>query len=85
MKKILLIILTLGFGYQTYSQCTANTKSILLNGTSNYVSFNTDNNLQIDSAITVEAWIKPTAFGANNYTNSIFCSTVGHREKWDMF
>jgi hypothetical protein len=73
MKKILLLILTLGFGYQTYSQCTANTKSILLNGTSNYVSFNTDNNLQIDSAITVEAWIKPTAFGANNYTNSIFC------------
>jgi Concanavalin A-like lectin/glucanases superfamily len=73
MKRILLLILTLGFGTQAYSQCTANTKSIVLNGTSSYVSFTTDSNLQIDSAITVEAWIKPTAFGANNYTNSIFC------------
>jgi hypothetical protein len=73
MKKLLLLILTIGFGFQGYSQCTANTKSILLNGTSNYVSFTTDNNLQIDSAITVEAWIKPTAFGATNFTNSIFC------------
>jgi hypothetical protein len=73
MKKLLLLILTIGFGFQGYSQCTANTKSILLNGTSSYASFTTDNNLQIDSAITIEAWIKPTAFGANNFTNSIFC------------
>ncbi len=73
MKKILLLILMTGFGLTGYSQCTANTKSISLNGTSSYVSFSNDSNLQIDSAITVEAWIKPSVFGANNYSNSIFC------------
>ena len=74
MKKSLLIAVALiGISIQSFAQCTANTKSIILNGTTSYVSFATDNNLQIDSAITVEAWIKPSAFGTNHYSNSIAC------------
>jgi hypothetical protein len=74
MKKIILLAAVLiGITIQSFAQCTANTKSITLNGTSSYVSFATDNNLQLDSAITVEAWIKPTAFGPNHYSNSIAC------------
>ena len=74
MKKLILIaIMTLGLNIQSWAQCTANTKSIILNGTSSYVSFTTDSNLHMDSAITVEAWIKPTAFGTTNYANSIVC------------
>jgi hypothetical protein len=74
MKKVLLMaVVLIGISIQSIAQCTANTKSITLNGTSSYVSFTTDNNLQLDSAITVEAWIKPTAFGPNHYSNSIAC------------
>jgi hypothetical protein len=74
MKKVLLMaVVLIGISIQSNAQCTANTKSITLNGTSSYVSFTTDNNLQLDSAITVEAWIKPTAFGPNHYSNSIAC------------
>ena len=73
MKKLLLLLITIGFSHQGYSQCTANTKSILLNGTSAYVSFVNDNNLQLDSTISIEAWIKPTAFGASAFSNSILC------------
>ena len=74
MKKIILLaVVLIGITIQSFAQCTANTKSITLNGTSSYVSFATDNNLQLDSAITVEAWIKPTAFGPNHYSNSIAC------------
>ena len=74
MKKIILLaVVLIGITIQSFAQCTANTKSITLNGTSSYVSFATDNNLQLDSAITVEAWIKPSAFGPNHYSNSIAC------------
>ena len=68
-----LVILFSLFTQQSWAQCTANTKSIILNGTSSYVSFTTDSNIHMDSAITVEAWIKPSAFGASNYSNSIVC------------
>jgi hypothetical protein len=74
MKKItLLAAMLIGLPNLLLAQCTANTKSITLNGTTSYVSFTTDNNLQLDSAITVEAWIKPSAFGPNHYSNSIAC------------
>lgn len=74
MKKSLLLAFALiGISVQVFAQCTANTKSIILNGTSSYVSFATDNNLQMDSAMTVEAWIKPTAFGPSHFSNSIVC------------
>ena len=63
MKKIILLaVMLVGIPQLLLAQCTANTKSITLNGTTSYVSFTTDNNLQLDSAITVEAWIKPSAF-----------------------
>jgi len=74
MKKIILLaVMLVGIPQLLLAQCTANTKSITLNGTTSYVSFTTDNNLQLDSAITVEAWIKPSAFGTNSYDNSIVC------------
>lgn len=72
-KSLLLVIALLGISFQLSAQCTANTKSIILNGTSSYVSFATDSNIHMDSSMTVEAWIKPTAFATTNYGNSIVC------------
>lgn len=80
MKKIIpLATALIGITIQSFAQCTANTKSITLNGTTSFVSFATDNNLQMDSAITVEAWIKPSAFGTNHFSNSIVC-----KHSWSM-
>ena len=74
MKKVLLLAtMFVGISNLLQAQCTANTKSIILNGTSSYVSFTTDSNIHMDSSMTVEAWIKPTAFATTNYGNSIVC------------
>lgn len=74
MKKIILLaVVLIGITIQSFAQCTANTKSITLNGTSSYVSFASDSNIHMDSSMTVEAWIKPTAFATTNFGNSIVC------------
>lgn len=72
MKKLLLLILLFA-GLKGYSQCIQNTNSLLFNGTSNYVSFSNDNNLEITDSITVEAWIYPTTFAINVFDGTIFC------------
>lgn len=72
-KSLLLAIALIGASVQLFAQCTANTKSIILNGTSSYVSFTTDSNIHMDSTMTVEAWIKPSAFATTNFGNSIVC------------
>lgn len=73
MKKNLLILLVL-LGSNVFSQtCVPNTNSLQFNGSSNYVSFTSDNNLQITDSITVEAWIYPTTWASNPYQGTIFC------------
>lgn len=42
-------------------------------GSDDYVQLSNNSALNPTSSITVEAWIKPTGFGANSYSNSIFC------------
>jgi len=73
MKKIPLL-LSLLVSTCTYSQvCVSNTSSLKFNGNSDYVQINSSNNLALDSALTVEAWIKPSAWGNEYWDNSIFC------------
>lgn len=67
-----LILAFLAFTLVAYSQpCTPNTNSLSFSASS--VDFTTDTNLGPDSAITVEAWIRASSFGINNYDNSIVC------------
>lgn len=73
MKLIITLFLFCSTYVTGYTQCTANTKSILLGGTSGYVSFVNSTNLSLDSTVTLEAWIKPTSFGTSSFTNSIIC------------
>ena len=57
-----------------YSQtCIQNTNSLLYNGSSSYVSFSNDNNLEITDSITVEAWVYATSWALNVYQGTIFC------------
>lgn len=73
MKKII-TILTVLFGVNAFAQpCVPNTNSLSFNGTSSYVSFNTQTNLNPLNAITVEAWIYPAAWGITRSDGSIFC------------
>jgi hypothetical protein len=73
MKHIATLVLLCSIYVNGNAQCTANTKSLLLGGISGYVSFANSNNLSLDSTVTLEAWIKPTAFGTSSFTNSIIC------------
>lgn len=45
--------------------------AIVTNGTNGYATVPHANSLNADSALTIEAWIKPTSFGANSYNNVI--------------
>ncbi len=73
MKRNLLLIILL-FSLKGFSQnCIPNTNSLSFNGSSNYVSFTTDANLQITDSITVEAWIFATSWAINPYQGTIFC------------
>lgn len=73
MRYTILLLLLLGFGSHLTAQtpCITNTNS--LSFTNAAVTFNSDVNLAPDSFITVEAWIRPTSMGFNNYDNSIVC------------
>jgi hypothetical protein len=72
--RLLLTYLFLFLGFVSQAQiCIPNTSSLKFNGNSDYVQINSDTNLEMDSALTVEAWIKPSGFGTNHWDNSIFC------------
>lgn len=45
--------------------------AIVANGSSSYAIVTHDSTLNADSALTIEAWIKPTSFGPNSYNNVI--------------
>jgi len=71
MKNIYLLAFLL-FGIKGYTQnCIPNTSSLTFNGTSSSVDLAAATELAVDSAITLEAWIKPTVFAANPWQNSI--------------
>ena len=72
MKKIATLLVSVFASLAVFSQpCTPNTKSMKFDGTSAFVYFGTALGLAPDSAVTVEAWIKPSAFAFSNFQNSI--------------
>jgi hypothetical protein len=71
MKKITLLLAVV-FSSKLFAQlCDPNSSSILFNGNSSNVNLGTASSAMPDSAITIEAWIKPAAFSANVWQNSI--------------
>lgn len=66
---LFLSILCLTINAQT---CITNSNSLNFTGSS-YVSFASDNNLQLDSTITIEAWIRASSWGVSNFSGSIVC------------
>jgi len=54
-----------------YNPCDPNTNSLSFNGTSAYADLTPATGLLADSAITVEAWVKPALFATSSFANSI--------------
>ncbi len=73
MKQLFTLILTLIFINSNAQTCVSNTSSLNFNGTSNKVTFTTDNGLIITDSITVEAWINASAWASIPAGGSIFC------------
>ena len=71
--RILLILISLLWGVQAIAQspCINNTNSLSFSAAS--VNINSDVNLAPDTAITVEAWIRATAWGVNVFDGTIAC------------
>jgi hypothetical protein len=68
-----LLIIFLSFSLSLNAQlCDPNTHCLLFDGQS-WVSFTTNNDLNISDEITIEAWIYPTSWGLHSYSNSIVC------------
>ena len=53
--------------------CEPNSHSLFFDGQTSYVSVPTDNQLNIEDDLTIEAWIYPMAFGATSAMGSIVC------------
>ena len=73
MKKIITIILLIAVLHVQGQVCVPNSSCISFDGVSTYVQINNDANLELDSAMSVEAWIKATNWGINPWDNTIFC------------
>ena len=73
MKSSLLILLAAA-SVRLYGQpCIPNTNSIQFDGFSSYIAISPQTGLDITTTVTIEAWIKPSAFGFNSAQNSIVC------------
>jgi len=73
MKKLFTIILSV-CAFQLFAQpCIPNTNSVQFDGFSAYVSISPQTGLDITTTLTIEAWIKPSAFGFTSAQNSIVC------------
>ncbi|HKR06648.1 MAG TPA: LamG-like jellyroll fold domain-containing protein [Bacteroidia bacterium] len=71
MKKIIThLILVLYAGAAAAQPCLPNTSALIFGG---FVSFTTDNNLQVTDSVSVEAWVYSSFWGATSAQNSIFC------------
>lgn len=75
MKNLFFIISLLLIAQVMKAQglCQPNSNSLQFDGFSSYVDVSSNTNLALGSALTVEAWISPTAFGSTSAQNSIFC------------
>jgi hypothetical protein len=72
MKKILTLFVFSLVSFSLIAQtCTPNAKSIKFDGTNSYIDIGTAASLAPDSAVTVEAWIKASAFSTNSWQNTI--------------
>jgi hypothetical protein len=71
-SKLLLLLSLIGFGVKAQN-CVPNTSSLQFDGTSSYVSVNSNTNLDITDSITIEAWINADAWAATSAKNSIVC------------
>lgn len=69
MKKISLSILFITISFFVFSQ--TNTKSILFDGVDDSISVPHNTILNPTTALTIQAWIKPSAFGTNVWDNYI--------------
>ncbi len=72
MRKSLTLLLSFLLNGYLYAQpCITNTNSLSFNSAS--VNFISDFNLAPDSAITVEAWVRATAWAFNVFDGTILC------------
>jgi hypothetical protein len=73
MKKIFTFILLTAVIRANAQPCIPNTNSVQFDGSSSYVAISPQTGLDITTTLTIEAWIKPDAFGFNSAQNSIVC------------
>lgn len=71
MHKLILLLAVFGLSQSMAQPCITNTNSLSFGSAS--VNFSSFNNLGPDSTMTVEAWVRATAFQANGFDGSIFC------------
>jgi hypothetical protein len=72
MNKLYIILFFMVVHQAMFAQpCITNSNSLTFNGTSSYVDLTNATAFVPDSAITVEAWIKPAAFGTASWNNTI--------------
>jgi Concanavalin A-like lectin/glucanases superfamily/Secretion system C-terminal sorting domain len=72
MKKIATLLFGTLASFSALAQpCAPNTKSIKFDGSTSYIDLGTAANLAPDSAVTVEAWIKASAFATNSWQNTV--------------
>lgn len=73
MKKIMPLVLLIAVFNVRGQVCVPNSGCLSFNGVSGYVQINSDTNLELDSAMSVEAWIKAISWDMNTWDNTILC------------
>lgn len=72
MKRIYTLLAFVCASSALFAQpCINNPKSMKFDGTTSYMEVGTASSIAPDSAITVEAWIKPAAFAVNPWQNTV--------------
>lgn len=79
MKKIIILVLLVAGVHVRGQVCVQNSSCLSFDGVSGFVQITGDTNLELDSAISVEAWIKAINWGINPWDNTIFC-----KHSWSM-
>src|SRR5580765_515669 len=79
MKKIIILVLLVAGLHVRGQVCVQNSSCLSFDGVSSFVQITGDANLELDSAISVEAWIKAVNWGINPWDNTIFC-----KHSWSM-
>jgi hypothetical protein len=86
MKKLLLFSSVLLSACLLNAQATGPGKALSFPGTASYVEATGSESWDFSNAITVEAWIQPTAFGTFSYSNTIASNsaTTGGNKGFDL-